>query len=194
MDVHLTSATFFSEKEKVLLNDALNLLQEAINTTIFKEMLINHTYNGRREFVDNYIFRNRERIYMTNEEVYEHFMSGSETHAPEADHKMNLILEAWERKRCTSTVGKTDMVSGRIATYKCWLERFEPYNYAAHLAHEYCHALGFWHNRRRTASGSVPYAVGKYIEQIAGGLALAKRVQSLSEIEIVAKGNKQNFI
>lgn len=177
----------FTASEAKKLEAALEILKHVINSEAFKISIHKHKYRGKETFVDNYIIKGGRRIEMSNGEIYKHFMSGAEDVGWEEDGEMNLRLGVSNAK-CTSTIGYTSSPSNRITTYRCWLARYEPYEYAAHLAHEYCHCAGFSHDEDPVPSRpySVPYAVGKIVRRIADAAFFMKEFGSFVDIEQIS--------
>lgn len=104
----------------------------------------------------------------SNAEVLAFLLKAAEGWNPVDDGTATLkitVRKATLRERFFHTLGATNMCTGE---QDIMLHRFltmSPAQLAGHLAHEYCHVLGFWH--RKTHAGTVPYAVGDLTTELA---------------------------
>jgi hypothetical protein len=150
----------FKESEKIKVNQALSYIKQIIRSKEFREKVLNYTYNGKKEFIDN--------GGKSNEEVYQSLLDGSEMLIPGRDHTMNLELELYYN-RWTSTVGYTTPDSVRVWMNRKFFSGYTAAEVAGNLFHEWTHKLGFDHDRSYSASRdhSVPYALGYLMEELA---------------------------
>jgi hypothetical protein len=150
----------FNENEKIKVNQALTYIKQIIRSKEFREKVLNYTYNGKKEFIDN--------DGKSNEEVYQTLLDGSEMLIPGRDHTMNLELELYYN-RWTSTVGYTTPDSVRVWMNRKFFSGYTAAEVAGNLFHEWTHKLGFDHDSRYSVSRdhSVPYALGYLMEELA---------------------------
>jgi hypothetical protein len=133
-----------------------------INSTAFKERVLNHTYQGVRTFYDN--------EGLTNEEIYEAIMLGSEDLNPGDNETIDIDITLYFRNN--STVGYTYPNVNKIWVNNKFFAGFSLGKVAANVAHEWTHKIGFGHDFNRTTrrNFSVPYGVGTIIQELVDGL------------------------
>jgi len=151
--------TNFEAADKDKVENALSMIQRVVRTAAFRNRVLNHTYGGKKTFVDN--------NGLTNEQIYLKFLAGAETLKPTVDHEMDLELELYYAS--TSTVGYTYANVTKIWMNTKYFDQYDPEEVARNLFHEWTHKLGFSHASSATASRpySVPYAVGNIIQDLA---------------------------
>lgn len=142
---------------------ALELIQKIVRTREFKNRVLNHSYNGVKQFADN--------NGLTNAQIYQKLLEGSEELLPGVDNQMDLELELYANYS-TSTVGYTYANTLKIWMNRKFFDQYEIAEVARNIFHEWTHKLGFGHDSRATAKRpySVPYGVGSIIEDL--GFAL----------------------
>lgn len=148
----------FGTEDEIKMKEALSRLEIVVNSTEFRDKVINHIFNGERTFNDN--------DGKTNEEIYESLMAGKEDLLPTVDNEIDLDLTLYYSNN--STVGYT-----YPNTLKIWVNNkfFAGYTYgqvAANAFHEWTHKLGYTHAFRNNASRpySVPYAIGSIVREM----------------------------
>lgn len=146
-----------SQQDKVL--TAIELIKQVVATPEFKHRVVNYTYNGKKQFVDN--------KGLSNEEIYRILLDGKEDLLPEVDYQMDLELELYYSVK--NTVGYTYPNTLRIWMNTKYFNNYTPAQVAGNLFHEWLHKLGFDHASSNTTgrSSSVPYAIGYLIEELA---------------------------
>lgn len=152
-----------SQEEKVL--SAIEWIKKIVRTKEFKEKVYNFTYNGKREFVDN--------KGLTNEQIYQILIDGSETLIPEVDHEMDLELELYT-SNFSSTVGYTYPNVIKIWMNTKYFNNYTVAQVAGNVFHEWTHKLGFDHasSYSKARDYSVPYGLGYLmVELINQGMA-----------------------
>ncbi|TZF82664.1 hypothetical protein FW774_14270 [Pedobacter sp. BS3] len=81
---------------------------------------------------------------------------------------LNLAIKHPKGK--TGSYGWSDACIYKISSYSWWLKnnRRQPLSeeYAIHLAHEYCHIVGYYHSREHSRSNDVAYRVGGIVRNI----------------------------
>ena len=139
---------------------ALGFIQKIIRTSEFRERILNHTYQGVKQFVDS--------NGLTNEQIYDKLLDGKETLLPVIDNQMDLQLELYANYS-TSTVGYTYPNTTKIWMNRKFFDAYDPEEVSRNLFHEWTHKLGFGHDSAATSRRpySVPYAVGKIIQDLA---------------------------
>jgi len=151
----------FSEVNERKMRAAIQLLERVVNSDEFKEAVLNFTYAGKSEYVQN--------NGMTNEQIYQHLMTGKENLYPEVDLEMDLDVSLYKQSwgRC-SVVGYTTPSSPRIYVNRCFFNGFELQEIAGNLFHEWVHKMGFGHDFKPTTRRpfSVPYALGYLVRTI----------------------------
>ncbi len=150
----------FTSEDEAKVQRALELIKSVVQGEEFRKRVFAHSYKGKKTFVDN--------GGKTNEQIYQIFLEGAEKLRPEKNSVMDLELELYTNMT-TNTVGYT-----YPSTIRIWMNRkyFDGYNdsqVARNLFHEWTHKLGFDHAQSATPSRpfSVPYGVGKIIEELA---------------------------
>lgn len=144
------------DEEKVL--KAIEIIKEVIRTDEFRQRVLNFTYQGKKTFVDN--------DGLSNAQIYQKLLDGSETLKPEVDHEMDLELELYYSSR--STVGYTYANVLRIWMNTKYFDPYTPAEVAGNVFHEWTHKLGFDHASSYSVSrdSSVPYALGYLMEEL----------------------------
>jgi hypothetical protein len=154
--IHLVN--FPPEEEKKVLK-AVELIKKVVASEEFKQRILEHTYEGKKTFVDN--------MGLSNEEIYKKIIEGSEMLVPGKNGKMDVELELYHQN--TATIGYTYPNTTRIWMNTRYFNRYTPYQVADNLFHEWLHKLGFDHALKHSISRtfSVPYAVGYLVEELA---------------------------
>lgn len=157
-DVNLKLDNFNAEQEDKILT-AADLIKKVVASEEFKDAILNHTYHGKKTFVDN--------GGMSNAEIYAKIVEGSETLRPGTDNQMDLDLEVFSRN--DDTVGYTFPTEIRVWMNAKFLNKNTPAKVTTNMMHEWLHKLGFKHDYEKTASRpySVPYAVGYLVARLA---------------------------
>lgn len=144
----------FTEKELIKLEQARVNLELITNSQLFKREFLRADFSGETS----------EWRHKTNEEIYEHFMSGAETLQPEKDNEADIDLTIFNPKPWTGTVGYT-----YPNTMRQWINRkffwsLELYEIEGNICHEWSHKLGFDHDYKRTARR--PFSVSYQLNEI----------------------------
>jgi hypothetical protein len=163
-DVSLKLYDFKEEQEEKVLK-AADLIRKIIVSEEFRKGILNHTYQGKKEFADN--------LGLTNEEIYQKIMEGSEELRPGIDGKMDIELQVYYED--TRTVGYTRPSVFRIWMNSKYLDRNGPAEVTTNMMHEWLHKLGFKHDIQHSdrRMNTVPYAVGYLMERLAKKLLLS---------------------
>lgn len=150
--------TNFEVADEEKLAKAIEIIKKVIATDEFKDKVLNFTYNGKKEFIDN-------RGY-TNGQIYQILLRGKEKLKPEINHKMDLELELYYSNQ--NTVGYTMVNTMKIWMNTKYFDVYTPSQVAGNVFHEWTHKLGFDHATTYSVSRdySVPYGLGYLIRQL----------------------------
>lgn len=143
-------------REKVIA--ASQKLEVVLASKAFKSAVLNHTYKGKKQFVQN--------GGLTNEQIYRSIMIGREKLHKEIDYTMNLTLQTYYED--SLTIAYTYSWSDLIYVNTKWYDRFGQSQIASNLTHEWLHKVGFAHDYSNTSRRpySVPYGVGNIVEAL----------------------------
>ncbi|WP_408097131.1 hypothetical protein ACJVC5_19030 [Peredibacter sp. HCB2-198] len=141
---------------------AIEMIKAVVATETFRDRVLNHTYNGKKTFVDNGGY--------TNAQIYQKILEAAERLYPEKNNTMNMEVELYYA--ATSTVGYTYANSKRIWVNTKYFNTNSTGGVAANLFHEWLHKIGFTHATSYSTSRdySVPYAIGRMISSIGSAL------------------------
>lgn len=144
------------DEEKV--HKAFEIIKQVVGSKEFRSRVINFTYQGKKQFVDN--------KGMTNAQIYQAVLDGREDLKPEVDHQMDLELELYYSWR--STVGYTTPGALRIYMNTKYFYPYTASQVAGNVFHEWTHKLGFDHDANYSVArdSSVPYALGYLMEEL----------------------------
>lgn len=150
--------TNFDVDQEDKVHKAIEIIKKVIASQEFKDKVINYTYEGKKQFVDNKGF--------TNAQIYQILLDGKEDLLPEVDHEMDLDLELYYS--WTSTVGYTTPGTLKIFMNTKFFNPYTPSEVAGNVFHEWTHKLGFEHASSYSVSrdSSVPYAIGYLIRDL----------------------------
>lgn len=156
-DASLKFVNFEREQEDKV-HKAVDIIKKVIQSREFRAQVLNFTYNGKKQFVDN--------KGLTNEEIYLKLLAGAETLVPDEDAEMDLELELYYSSR--NTVGYTYPNTVRVWMNTKYFNPYTPSQVAGNLFHEWTHKLGFDHATSYSISrdSSVPYALGYLIRDL----------------------------
>jgi hypothetical protein len=137
---------------------AFDVIKKIVASREFRNRVINFTYQGKKQFVDN--------MGLSNEEIYQKLLDGREDLKPKVDHIMDLELQLYYSFR--STVGYTYPNDMRVYMNTKFFDSYTPSEVAGNVFHEWTHKLGFEHDSSYSVSrdSSVPYAIGYIIEEL----------------------------
>lgn len=156
-DINVT-LTKFDANDEIKVRKAFAIIKKVIATKEFKDRVINFTYGSKNTFVD--------AEGLSNDQIYQKLLDGSEDLIPGNDHEMNLDLELYYAS--TSTVGYTYASGLRIWMNTKFFDKYTTSEVAGNVFHEWTHKLGFGHASSYSVSrdSSVPYALGYLIEEL----------------------------
>lgn len=148
----------FDRDQEDKVHKAIEIIKKVVGSTEFRSRVLNYTYQGQKQFVDN--------KGMTNAQIYQALLDGREDLKPEIDNEMDLELELYYS--WTSTVGYTTPDVLLIHMNTKFFDPYTPSQVAGNVFHEWTHKLGFDHAQNYSVSrdSSVPYAIGYLIEEL----------------------------
>lgn len=156
----------FSEEEEQKIYRAISLLKTVVTSSDFKKAVMNKSFNNEFTYQDN--------AGLSNEKIYQKITEGRELVGSNtsANGIMDLELVLY-RDDQSKTIGYTYPHISHIYMNQKYLEKFEPYQVANNLFHEWLHKIGFNHSVERTPERehSVPYALGYLVKDMARGIA-----------------------
>ncbi len=154
----------FRSRDLLKLYQAVQILEKVMNSKQLKNLILNYKYAGEEQF-----HQNKD---MSNLEIYEHLMTGSEDINPGDDQVMNFDLTMYRSWNPWSKVkGYTKPDTLRIWIHSKYYRRssWTPVDVAANMAHEWVHKMGFGHDYyyNQDRRYSVPYAIGGLVTEVA---------------------------
>lgn len=137
---------------------AIEVIKKVVGSKEFRNRVLDYTYQGKKQFVDN--------KGLSNAEIYQILLEGKEDLRPEIDHEMDLELQLYYS--WTSTVGYTTPGELRIYMNTKFFDSYTPAEVAGNVFHEWTHKLGFTHDSSYSVArdSSVPYAIGYLIRDL----------------------------
>jgi len=137
---------------------AIEIIKLVVATEEFKNLILNHSYNGARTFVDNGGY--------TNAQIYKILLDGAEKLQPSKNNRMDVEVELYTA--ATNVVGYTYPSSRRIWVNTKYFDQYTAAGVAHNLMHEWMHKLGFEHSSSWNAARdySVPYAIGDIMGEV----------------------------
>lgn len=149
----------FPQEQEAKVYKAIDLIKKVVSSSEFKERVLSHTYNGKKSYVDN--------KGLTNEQIYQLILDGSETLTPGKNSRMDIELVLYQNS--SNTIGYTYPNTTRIWINTKYFNKYNPVQVADNLFHEWLHKLGFDHALKysRHRNYSVPYAIGYLVEELA---------------------------
>jgi hypothetical protein len=159
-DIYMTN---FKPHQEDKVRKAVSIIKRVVASHEFKERVLNYTYKGNKQFIDN--------AGLTNAEVYQKLLEGAEKMGNTAkNNTLDVELELYNQK--TSTIGYTYPNTVRIWMNTKYFNKYTPTKVADNLMHEWMHKLGFTHSVAwsKDRDHTVPYAIGYLIEELAAKL------------------------
>lgn len=148
----------FEREDEDKLYKAIEIIKKVVASEEFRSKVLNFTYNGKKQFIDN--------NGKTNAQIYQMLLEGKEDLRPEVDNEMDLELQLYYSLR--NTVGYTTPGELRIYMNTRFFDPYTPSEVAGNVFHEWTHKLGFDHDSSYSESRdySVPYGLGYLIEEL----------------------------
>lgn len=169
-----TTLIGFTAKQESKITSASKLIRKIVRSAEFKEKVLNHTWNGKKQFADN--------KGLTNEQIYKKIIDGSERQTGLGkNNTMDLEIELYTDND-SITIGYTYPSIVRIYMNRKYFNKFRPYQVADNMMHEWIHKIGFGHAVKNTPERpySVPYAVGYIVKGIARNMRKQKMAEKLN--------------
>lgn len=175
--INLTVHSQLSPSEEVKLKQALRHAVSVLNSKEFEAFVKGFSYEYtactgalwwkrcRKVVVNNFNWNGD----LSNTQVYNKIMTGSETLRPEPDNEVDIDLVI-DRRNKRGVLGYTYPNSIKQWIYANFFARASYKEIAANLVHEYFHKLGFDHafKYHHTRQFTVPYAGGYYVRDAKG--------------------------
>lgn len=138
--------------------DALEIVRLVITTEEFKNRVLNHKYNGVKQFVNN--------NGLSNAEIYKKILEAAETFKTAKNNTMDMGVELYYAS--TNVIGYTYPTSTQIWVNRKYFDTFALTSVAMNLTHEWLHKMGFGHDSSSTTRRpySVPYGIGYIVRDI----------------------------
>lgn len=148
----------FSPAHERKMRQALARLSYVVKTAEFKQKVLEHSYQGKKQFYQN--------KGLSNKEIYQAILDGVESLNPVEDNTMNLQLTLYTSE--TNTVGYTYPNTNEIWVNTKYFERYSLAEVANNAMHEWLHKIGFEHSYYNNDDRpyTVPYAIGEIVEDI----------------------------
>lgn len=148
----------FSQTDEEKYNDAVALVKKVVATEAFKNRVLNHTYDGSKQFVQS--------NGKTNAQVYQSILDAAEKLTPAKNNTLDVGVKLYYTNN--NVVGYTSGSITYINVNTKYFDQYDIHQVAGNLFHEWLHKLGYGHDSSATARRpySVPYAVGYMIRDI----------------------------
>lgn len=161
--VKLEANNFFSD-DLIKLNKAIKYVEEFINSEYFEKFVLNFKFRDS-------IGQTKKCFHftdLTNQQVLEKVMSGSEILTPEVDGEADLKV-GLDRSWTRNVIGYTYPTTPWQYIYAKFFCNWSAEEVAGNIMHEYMHKLGFDHEFKWSYDRdySVPYALGYECEKYA---------------------------
>lgn len=158
LKVKIEKLVNFEAADVTRLQGGIEVFERVSNSAEFKDRVLNHTYDGVKQFVQN--------NGLSNEQVYYTLLAGQETFNKVADSEANLTLELYYSPK--NVVGYTYPNTNQIFMNTKYFRSFKAADIAGNMIHEWCHKIGFDHDYNATARRpySVPYAIGYLMDDL----------------------------
>ncbi|WPU65049.1 hypothetical protein [Peredibacter starrii] len=149
----------FNTDQAAKYNEAIELVKLVVGTEEFRNKVLNHTYNGIKQFADN--------GGKTNAQIYQSILDAAEKLYPAKNNRMDLEVELYYANN--TVVGYTNGSTTQIWVNTKFFNNYKVNSVAGNLFHEWLHKLGYGHDSAATAKRpySVPYAIGYIMADIA---------------------------
>jgi hypothetical protein len=148
----------FIYSEELKMEKAIQIIKLVVATDEFRSKVLNHSYDGRKTFVDNNGY--------TNTQIYQKILEAAETLQPTKNNRIDADVELYYE--ASNIVGYTYASTNKIWVNKKYFSSYTPAGVAHNLFHEWMHKLGFKHSRTWSESRdySVPYSLGYLVGEI----------------------------
>jgi hypothetical protein len=156
--------TGFDRNHEDKIYEAFEMIKRVVASDEFKSRVLNKTYNGKKQYVDN--------NGLSNAQIYKKILEASETLNPGKNNVMDLNLASYYVG--ANVIGYTmpNITTVYMNTKYLNKSSFTPNQVAMNVMHEWLHKIGFKHAASSTPSRphSVPYAIGYIMRDLANRL------------------------
>lgn len=134
-------------------------IKDVVGSEEFRSAVLNHTYGGKKTFVDN--------KGLTNAQIYQKILDGAETLQPKKNNAMDMSVKLYYQN--SIVVGYTTTGSKTINMNTKYFNTYTSSGVSHNMMHEWLHKLGFTHAASYSVSRnySVPYAIGNIMGKLA---------------------------
>lgn len=148
-----------SSSQEAKIQAAERKIRDVIGSEEFRTAVLNHTYKGKKTFVDN--------GGLTNAQIYQKILDGAEVLQPKKNNAMDVSVKLYYEN--SSTVGYTTTKSKIINMNTKYFNKYTSSGVSHNMMHEWLHKLGFKHavNYSTSRDYSVPYAIGNLVGKLA---------------------------
>jgi hypothetical protein len=148
-----------SSPQEAKIQSAEEKIKAVVATEEFRKLVLNHTYNGVKTFVNN--------NGLSNAQIYQKILQGAEKLQPAKNNAMDLIIKLYYQN--SSTIGYTTIGSKTIYMNTKYFNQYNAAGVSHNMMHEWLHKLGFGHAVSYSPSRdySVPYAIGYMLKKLA---------------------------
>ena len=183
-----------SPDEKKFAQEAIDLLQDVVNSDEFMKFVQDDNYSGRRLRT---AAAGKNYIQATNQQIVDIIKEGREFRENPANNTINLKVKL--AKLGSNVLGSMNPPNPQITTNKTffdqWKEQEDALSLAAHWMHEWMHVAGFRHVKKNGSVDrhDVPYKTGKnvvttgraiLINRALAQLTIDKSVESITTCEL----------
>ncbi len=162
----------FKEKDIPLLEASVSKMARALGSDNFEDFCLRYSYKSQsctgywwwkkcKSIIHKSFRWNKE---LCRKEIYDKLMSGKETLSPDHDNEADVFLSL-DKKNKKGVLGYTYPSTNWQWIYNWFFKTGNADSIAGNIAHEWCHKMGFGHERKYNSlrSKTVPYAVGYFV-------------------------------
>lgn len=163
-----------NDKELRLINNAIGILGQIVNSKEFENFILNYTWEKtyyKRKWFRKVLYKKKGNDFrwnneLTKKQILNKIMTGAEILDPMPDKEIDIFLKVDRRNR-RSVIGYTYSSVKWQWIYSWVLRKYDVYDVAANLLHEWAHCIGFGHERRYNPlrEFTVPYALGRFVSK-----------------------------
>lgn len=148
----------FSQTDEEKYNEAVALVKKVVATEAFKNEVLNHTYDGKKQFVQN--------NGLSNAQIYQKILEAAEKLTPAKNNTLDVGVKLYYTNN--NVVGYTNGSITYINVNTKYFDQYDAHQVAGNLFHEWLHKQGYGHDSSSTSRRpySVPYAIGYMIRDI----------------------------
>ena len=148
----------FETADETKYNKAVAIVKKVVATEAFRTAVLNHTYQGVKQFVQN--------NGLTNAQIYQTILDAAEKLTPTKNNTLDVGVKLYYEN--SNVVGYTSTGISYINVNTKFFDTYAVNSVASNLFHEWLHKVGYGHDSAATARRpySVPYAIGYIIRDI----------------------------